>query len=134
MTDVVTNTVPSLRDEAAAAAATAAAASGAEVRELAEVPDLTAVALLFESIWQPEPGSQPVNAELLKAMVAAGNYVAGAFDGPRLLGACFGFFGRPAKGACTATSPGSCRPGSAAASASRSSCTSVRGRCTRTSR
>ncbi len=98
VTDVVTNTVPSVRDEAALAATAAAAASGAEVRELAEIPDLNAVALLFETIWQPEPGSQPVNAELLKAMVAAGNYVAGAFDGPRLLGACFGFFGRPAKG------------------------------------
>ncbi|MFG1644042.1 GNAT family N-acetyltransferase [Amycolatopsis sp. NPDC049252] len=100
MTEVVTNTAPSVRDEAAeanTAAATAAAASGTEVRELVEVDELTAAALLFESIWQPGPGSQPVNSELLRAMVTAGNYVAGAFDGPRLLGACFGFFGRPAK-------------------------------------
>ncbi|MFE7358024.1 GNAT family N-acetyltransferase [Streptomyces sp. NPDC057543] len=31
-------------------------------------------------------------------MTAAGNYVSGAFDGDELLGACFGFFGEPARG------------------------------------
>ena len=98
MTDVVTNTAPLLRDEAAASAATAATASGVQVRTLAEVADLTAVTRLFESIWRPAPGNQPVTSELLRAMVSAGNYVAGAFDGPELLGACFGFFGGPAKG------------------------------------
>ncbi|SFW79610.1 GNAT family N-acetyltransferase [Amycolatopsis australiensis] len=98
MTEVVTNTAPPLRDEAAAAAAAAATASGVEVRTLAEVADLTAVTRLFESIWRPAPGNPPVTAELLRAMVSAGNYVAGAFDGPELLGACFGFFGGPGKG------------------------------------
>ena len=98
MTEVVTNTAPLLRDEAAASAATAATASGVQVRTLAEVADLTAVTRLFESIWRPAPGNQPVTSELLRAMVSAGNYVAGAFDGPELLGACFGFFGGPAKG------------------------------------
>jgi predicted GNAT superfamily acetyltransferase len=98
VTDVVTNTAPLLRDEAAAAAATAATASGVRVRALAEVADLTAVTRLFESIWRPAPGNQPVTPELLRAMVSAGNYVSGAFDGPELLGACFGFFGGPAKG------------------------------------
>lgn len=98
MTEVVTNTAPLVRDEAAAAATAAATASGVHVRTLAEVADLTAVTRLFESIWHPAPGSQPVTPELLRAMVSAGNYVAGAFDGPDLLGACFGFFGGPAKG------------------------------------
>ncbi len=98
VTEVVTNTAPPLRDEAAAAAATAATTSGVAVRTLAEVADLAAVTRLFESIWRPEPGNPPVTAELLRAMVSAGNYVAGAFDGPELLGACFGFFGGPAKG------------------------------------
>ncbi|MEV4145910.1 GNAT family N-acetyltransferase [Amycolatopsis sp. NPDC049691] len=98
VTEVVTNTAPPLRDEAAAAATAAATASGVEVRTLAEVADLTAVTRLFESIWRPAPGNQPVTSELLRAMVSAGNYVAGAFDGPELLGACFGFFGGPAKG------------------------------------
>ncbi|WIY00546.1 GNAT family N-acetyltransferase [Amycolatopsis mongoliensis] len=98
MTEVVTNTAPPLRDEAAVAATAAATASGVHVRTLAEVADLTAVTRLFESIWRPAPGNQPVTPELLRAMVSAGNYVAGAFDGPDLLGACFGFFGGPAKG------------------------------------
>ncbi len=98
MTEVVTNTAPPLRDEAAAAATAAATASGVHVRTLAEVADLIAVTRLFESIWRPAPGNQPVTSELLRAMVSAGNYVGGAFDGPDLLGACFGFFGGPAKG------------------------------------
>ncbi|MGW3966763.1 GNAT family N-acetyltransferase [Amycolatopsis sp. NPDC005003] len=98
VTEVVTNTAPPLRDEATAAAARAALASGVRIRTLAEVADLTAVSRLFESIWRPPPGNPLVTAELLRAMVSAGNYVAGAFDGPELLGACFGFFGEPAKG------------------------------------
>jgi predicted GNAT superfamily acetyltransferase len=98
VTEVVTNTAPPLRDEAVAAATAAATASGVHVRTLAEVADLTAVTRLFESIWRPAPGNQPVTSELLRAMVSAGNYVGGAFDGPDLLGACFGFFGGPAKG------------------------------------
>lgn len=97
MTEVVTNTAPPLRDEAAAAAARAALASGVRIRALAEVADLTAVSRLFDSIWRPAPGNPLVTTELLRAMVSAGNYVAGAFDGPELLGACFGFFGEPAK-------------------------------------
>ncbi|RSD13179.1 GNAT family N-acetyltransferase [Amycolatopsis eburnea] len=71
----------------------AAAAAGVVVRELAGVPELTAVCALFQSIW----GGTLVTVELLKAMAAAGNYVAGAFDGDRLLGGCLGFFGNPAK-------------------------------------
>jgi predicted GNAT superfamily acetyltransferase len=61
------------------------------IRELAEVAELAAVARLFESIWRREPGTQPVTVELLRAMAVTGNYVAGAFDGDDLLGACFGF-------------------------------------------
>ncbi|WP_370950228.1 GNAT family N-acetyltransferase [Amycolatopsis sp. cg5] len=82
------------------AADTAAAASGVTVRALSEVPELAAVCGLFESIWQrEEPGAGPVTPELLRAMVASGNYVSGAFDNGELLGACFGFFGSPAKSA-----------------------------------
>lgn len=86
-------------DEAVAAADAAAAAAGVQIRELSEVSDLAAVCGLFEAIWQSDPGNPPVTAELLRAMVAAGNYVAGAYDDDgELLGGCFGFFGRPGKG------------------------------------
>jgi predicted GNAT superfamily acetyltransferase len=91
MTELVTNTPDLMADEAAAA-------SGVAIRELADLPELAAVSRLFEAIWRTPPGSPLVTVELLKAMVAAGNYVAGAFDGDQLLGGCLGFFGNPAKG------------------------------------
>lgn len=78
-----------------AAATAAAASSGVHVRDLVEVSDLSEVAALLASIWRPGTGSQPVTTELLRAMAAAGNYVAGAYDGGELLGACVGFFGSP---------------------------------------
>ncbi|MFI1169421.1 GNAT family N-acetyltransferase [Streptomyces sp. NPDC020801] len=37
-------------------------------------------------------------ADLLRAMTKAGSYVSGAFEGDRLVGACFGFFTPPARG------------------------------------
>ncbi|WP_103354464.1 GNAT family N-acetyltransferase [Amycolatopsis sp. CA-128772] len=111
MTEVVTNTAPPLRDEAAAAAAGAARASGVHVRTLTEVAELAAVSRLFESIWQRAPRNPLVTGELLRAMVSAGNYVAGAFDGPELLGACFGFFGEPAKGGLHSHIAGVATPG-----------------------
>jgi predicted GNAT superfamily acetyltransferase len=80
------------------AAGEAAVAAGVVVRELADVSDLAAVCELFRAIWRTVPGSPLVTVELMKAMAAAGNYVAGAFDGDRLLGGCLGFFGSPAKG------------------------------------
>ncbi|MET8846367.1 GNAT family N-acetyltransferase [Amycolatopsis sp. NPDC004625] len=111
VTEVVTNTAPPLRDEAAAAAAGAALASGVRIRTLTEVTELAAVSQLFESIWQRAPRDPLVTAELLRAMVSAGNYVAGAFDGPELLGACFGFFGEPAKGGLHSHIAGVAAPG-----------------------
>ncbi|MEA5360273.1 GNAT family N-acetyltransferase [Amycolatopsis sp., V23-08] len=76
----------------------AAAAAGVVVRELADVADLAVVCELFQAIWRTAPGSPLVTVELLKAMVTAGNHVAGAFDGDRLLGGCLAFFGDPAEG------------------------------------
>ncbi|WP_156096673.1 GNAT family N-acetyltransferase [Amycolatopsis jejuensis] len=87
---------PEMRAEAVAAALAAAAASQVEVREISEIAELAAVAQLFDSIWQSAIG--PVTREMLRALQAAGNYVAGAFAGGELLGACVGFFGNPGKG------------------------------------
>ncbi|MFB6991057.1 GNAT family N-acetyltransferase [Streptomyces sp. NPDC056304] len=88
---------PAVSAAALAAATAAAAASRVEIRDLTEVSDLTDVCQLFASIWQPGTGAQPVTTELLRAMAATGNYVAGAYEGEELLGACLGFFGSPAK-------------------------------------
>jgi predicted GNAT superfamily acetyltransferase len=51
---------------------------------------------LYDAIWRPDPANPPVTTELLRALAKAGNYVTGAFEGPRLVGACVGFFRPPA--------------------------------------
>ena len=85
-----------LTDAAIQAADAAARASGVQVRELAEVEDLQRLCALVDEIWHPEPTNPPVTAELLRALAYAGNYVAGAFSGGQLVGACVGFFESPA--------------------------------------
>lgn len=71
------------------------------VRQLTEYAELLATQRLYESIWRPstEGGAPPVTAELLRALTKAGSYVAGAFDGDRLVGACVGFCSPPAASA-----------------------------------
>jgi predicted GNAT superfamily acetyltransferase len=88
-----------LAAEGHAAAEAAALAADVTIREVAELPDLAEVRRLFDGIWRPDPANPPVTTELLRALSKAGNYVAGAFDGPRLVGACVGFFGAPAQAA-----------------------------------
>jgi predicted GNAT superfamily acetyltransferase len=83
-------------DAAIQAAEAAAKASGVHVRELAEVDDLQRLCVLVDEIWHPEPTNPPVTAEFLRALAHAGNYVAAAFAGDELVGACAGFFAPPA--------------------------------------
>lgn len=80
---------------AGSAAQAAAAAAGVRVRELVHLGDFAAVCRLFEEIWRTEPQNPLVTTELLRALTKAGNYLAGAFDGDRLVGACVAFFGAP---------------------------------------
>jgi predicted GNAT superfamily acetyltransferase len=77
----------------------AARVAGISVRELAAIDDFAAVGRLFHDIWRPAVDSPLVTTELLRALTKAGNYLAGAFDGDELVGACLGFFGAPAAGA-----------------------------------
>jgi len=85
-------------DAAVRAADAAARAAGVQVREISLLGELDAVYRLYADIWRPEPKNPPVTSELLRAFSKAGNYVAGAFDGDALVGACVGFFGAPADG------------------------------------
>ncbi|WP_236714646.1 GNAT family N-acetyltransferase [Nonomuraea pusilla] len=62
------------------------------VRELHELADFGRVCALFQSIWGHGPGEDPISVEMMRAMSHAGNYVAGAFEGDRLVGASVGFF------------------------------------------
>lgn len=81
-------------EQAVLAADIAARASGVVIRELADIVEVDAVGRLYDQIWQPEIA--PISTELLRAFAKSGNYVAGAFDGDILVGACVGFFAAPA--------------------------------------
>jgi predicted GNAT superfamily acetyltransferase len=62
-----------------------------EVRELHEMPELERVYALFDDIWHFGSGDPPITMELMRALSHAGGYVAGAFDGGRMVGASVGF-------------------------------------------
>jgi predicted GNAT superfamily acetyltransferase len=85
-------------DRAARAADAAAGAAGVAVRELTDLADLDRTVGLFSTIWG-RAANPPMTVELLRAFTKAGNYVAGAFDGHQLIGACVGFFHAPAEDA-----------------------------------
>lgn len=78
------------------AADAAARAAGVTTREIAELREFDAVCRLFAEIWRPDPENPLATTELLRALSKAGNYVGGAFNGARLVGASTGFFGAPA--------------------------------------
>lgn len=97
--DFVTEmTVAPQLDRAVQAADAAAQAAGVAVRELTDLAHLEQVVGLFSTIWG-RTENPPVTIELLRAFAKAGNYVAGAFDGNRLVGACVGFFHAPSEDA-----------------------------------
>jgi len=81
--------------DAEQAADRAAEDAGVTVRLLDSVADFTAVVELFRGIWATGSERVPVNVEVLRALSKAGSYVAGAYDGDDLVGACFGFFAAP---------------------------------------
>jgi predicted GNAT superfamily acetyltransferase len=81
---------------AIAAAESAAASAGVYVRALDGMAELQRMCELYERIWRFGPDSMPLSVELVRAMSKAGNYIAGAFDGDELVGACVGFFAPPA--------------------------------------
>jgi predicted GNAT superfamily acetyltransferase len=91
--------VRSPADAAVRAADLAARSAGVRIREITELDDLEAVYRLYDTIWRPDPANPPVTTELLRALTKAGNHVAGAFEGSRLVGACVAFFYPPADGA-----------------------------------
>ncbi|WP_248958902.1 GNAT family N-acetyltransferase [Sphaerisporangium perillae] len=66
------------------------------LRELHSVAEFEDVFRLFDGIWHPEPGGAPVTVEMMRALSHAGNYVAGAYECDRLVGASVGFLAAPA--------------------------------------
>jgi predicted GNAT superfamily acetyltransferase len=70
-----------------------AAVTETVVRPLVAMDDLTRASALLAEIWGYPPAETPVSAELLRALVYAGNYVAGAWRDDQLIGASAGFVG-----------------------------------------
>ena len=85
-------------DEAVQAADAAALAAGVSVREISDLAELADVVGLYASIWGRD-ANPPMTLELLRAFTKAGNYVGGAFEDGRLVGACVGFFHAPSEDA-----------------------------------
>ncbi len=83
---------------AVVAADAAALAAGVSVREVTDLAELADVVALYATIWGRSE-NPPLTLELLRAFTKAGNYVGGAFEGGRLVGACVGFFHAPAEDA-----------------------------------
>lgn len=71
-------------------------AHGLVVQELHDLRELKGANALFEEIWGSSPGASPMGVEQMRALSHAGNYVAGAFDDGRLVGASVAFFAAPA--------------------------------------
>ncbi|HEX5994918.1 MAG TPA: GNAT family N-acetyltransferase [Jiangellales bacterium] len=84
------------RPSAEAVAARAAKRSGVDVRTVHDLPGVSAIVHLLHGIWRPRADNPLVTVELLRALAHSGNYVSGAFDGDRLVGACIGFLAAPA--------------------------------------
>ena len=85
-------TARDLREHAAASAQRAAERAGIAVRPLETIPELDAGSQLISQIWDDD-GEPKAPTSLLRALVHAGNFVAGAFDDDRLVGVSLGFWG-----------------------------------------
>lgn len=71
---------------AAEAAAQAGRAARVTLRELSEPAEHAGVEALFAEIWATGPGQTPMPAGVMRMLAYTGSYVAGAFDGDRLVG------------------------------------------------
>jgi predicted GNAT superfamily acetyltransferase len=77
---------------AAEAAEAAARQAGVVIRILADAADTCEADRLLAEIWAPAGPESPVSSHLMRALAHSGNYVAGAWAGPELVGASVAFF------------------------------------------
>ncbi|WP_422758538.1 hypothetical protein [Paenarthrobacter sp. C1] len=80
---------------AQAEAESLAAASGVSIRILHEPADMELASALLTTIWKAEGNKPHIDPSILIALAHAHNYVAGAYSGAELIGACVGFFHPP---------------------------------------
>ncbi len=62
----------------------------AEIRELHTLQEQFHARMIFDSVW-PTDNETQVTANLLQALVHAGSYLVGIFDGAKIVGASFAF-------------------------------------------
>jgi predicted GNAT superfamily acetyltransferase len=98
VTDLDVVTAVTDQDGAVQVADAAARAAGVSVREVTELDELEQVVALLSAIWV-RAENPPAPLELLRALSKAGNYVAAAFEGGTMVGACVGFFHAPSEDA-----------------------------------
>jgi predicted GNAT superfamily acetyltransferase len=82
---------PPLVAQATTAAEAAAGRAGVELAELHGIGELTEAAELFIEVWRTGRAEAPCTPALLRALAHSGNYVAGASQAGRLVGASVGF-------------------------------------------
>jgi len=78
---------------AAAQAEIVADNAGVRVCELGSLDEARAAAALYRTVWQTSSAASPVSPELMRALSHSGGYVAGAYDGERLVAAGLAFHG-----------------------------------------
>ncbi|MGW1993038.1 GNAT family N-acetyltransferase [Embleya sp. NPDC001921] len=77
-----------LRDRAAEAADRAARVAGIEIRELHTLVEMSDACDLFQHVWQPD--TPMISPEMMTVVAHSGGYVAGTYEGDRLVGAGVG--------------------------------------------
>src|ERR671911_24271 len=78
--------------QAAVAATEGAARAGGALKELDGVGELTDASRLFREIWGPTDQNL-MGVAILRALSHSGNYVVGAYEDSKLVGAVAGFLG-----------------------------------------
>lgn len=82
-----------LTTQAAEAADSAASKSGITTEDLNGLDSFAEVSRLFDSVWAISDSTSMITPEMLRALTAAGNYLAGAFTNGEMVGALVGFLG-----------------------------------------
>jgi predicted GNAT superfamily acetyltransferase len=83
-----------VRDQATAAADAAASSAGLKIVELDDVGRIQDATALLNVVWSATREDPLIPANTLRALAHSGNYVFGAYEGDRMVGAIVGFLGR----------------------------------------
>jgi predicted GNAT superfamily acetyltransferase len=72
----------------------AALRAGVTVRPLGTADEISQARAIWDAVWPTVPGATEVTQNFVRAILHGGGYVAGAYDGPRMVGACLAIVGR----------------------------------------